>query len=105
MDGYMVVRPFSGHNVGELLTPEQFADARRAAQLIDQRYITPAPTEHSQPTVDALLGATLRQLRELVGDVKDACVIESALLQETRQQATETLTKRLAELQPEEGAA
>lgn len=104
MDGYLVVRPFSGHKVGELMTPDQFADARRAAQLIDQRYITPAPTQASQPTVASLLGATIRQLRELAGSVKDACVIESALLQETRQQATEILTKRLEEIQPEEGA-
>lgn len=105
MDGYLVVRPFSGHKVGELLTPEQFTDDRRAAQLIDQRYITPAPTQRSQPTVGALLGATIRQLRDLVLNVKDACVIETALLQETRQQATEILTKRLEELQPEEEGA
>ena len=95
---YQVVRRFEGYQVGQVLPVSAFASPHRAAQLISQRYLAPAASTAVQPTVAALLGATVRKIAELVPQVQDACVIEAALTQETRESARKTLEARLEEM-------
>lgn len=95
---YQVVRKFNGHSVGQVLPASAFASPHRVAQLISQRYLAPAGSAQVQPTVAVLLGATARKLVELMPQVQDACVLETALAQETRESARKTLEARLQEM-------
>ena len=98
MQAYQVTRPFAGYRPGMVLKDSDFASPHRAAQLIDQRYLTPVAATDSQPTVAALRGATVRQLGDLVARVQDACVLHTALQGEERDAARKLYTKRLEEL-------
>lgn len=95
---YQVVRRFGGYQVGQVLPVSAFASAHRAAQLISQRYLAPAQSTAVQPTVATLLNASVRKVTELAPQVQDACVLEAALTQETRESARKTLEARLGEM-------
>lgn len=95
---YQVVRRFGDFAVGQVLPVSAFASPHRAAQLISQRYLAPATSTAVQPTVKALLDATVRKVAELVPQVQDACVLEVALATETRESARKTLEARLEEM-------
>lgn len=95
---YQVVRKFNGHSVGQVVPASTFASPHRVAQLISQRYLVPASSAQVQPTVATLLGATARKLSDLMPQVQDACVLEVALQQETREAARNALEKRLQEM-------
>lgn len=104
---YEVIRPFPPrtpqHKPGDVLTVDAFRSAQRIEQLVSSRYIQPRATGVSevQPTSPVLLNATIRQLRNLVGQVVDAGVLEAALAKETRETAIPILAKRLEELNDE----
>lgn len=98
---YQVVRRFGDYVVGQVLPVSAFASPHRAAQLIGQRYLAPAQSTAVQPTVQALLDATVRKVAELAPQVRDACVLEAALATETRESARKTLEARLEELNVE----
>lgn len=95
---YLVVRRFGDYQVGQVLPASTFASSHRAAQLITQRYLAPTASAAVQPTVTALLSASVRKVAELVPLVQDACVLEAALSQETRESARKTLETRLGEM-------
>jgi len=98
---YQVVRPFPGHKkIGEMLTASDFASPHRAAQLLDQRRIAPVTVKSEyQPSVQQLLGTTIRSLREIIDDVADACVLQEAMTLEEREVARTIYEKRLRELE------
>jgi hypothetical protein len=98
---YQVVRKFGGYQIGQVVPVTDFASPRRAAQLISQRYLAPAQSTAVQPTVKALLNATVRKVSELVPQVQDRCVLEAALAQEEREVARKAIAKRLEELDAE----
>lgn len=95
---YQVTRRFDGYAIGQVLPVTQFASPHRVAQLISQRKLAPTSSSAVQPTVQALLDATVRKLAELMPQVQDACVLEAALAQETRDSARKTLQERLEEM-------
>ena len=95
---YQVVRKFDGYQIGQVLPASAFGSLHRAAQLIGQRKLTPASSAAVQPTVKALLNATVRKVAELAPQVQDACVLQAALQQETRESARKTLEARLEEM-------
>jgi hypothetical protein len=95
---YQVLRNFAGNKIGDVLNDVDFINQYRVAQLVDQRFLAPVGGAHVQPTVGGLLGASVRKVGELAPQVQDACVLEVALTQETREAARKTLTKRLEEL-------
>jgi len=95
---YLVVRRFGDYQVGQVLPASAFASSHRAAQLIDQRYLAPTGSAQVQPTVAALLNASVRKVAELMPTVQDACLLETALAQETRESARKTLQARLQEM-------
>jgi hypothetical protein len=100
MNSYQVIRPFPGGEVGMILTDADFATLERAKQLADRRFIKPlASTVGTQPTVATLNSATIRQLGALLPTVVDACVIQAALSNETREAAIKALNKRLSEME------
>ncbi|MBT9173446.1 MAG: hypothetical protein DDT21_01847 [Syntrophomonadaceae bacterium] len=96
---YQVVRPFSGLDIGTVL-PGDTMTARRAQQLTEQRYILPlVGGSDYQPSVSLLLASSIRELRLLISEVKDACLLHTALKTEERQVARSILEKRLKELE------
>lgn len=95
---YQVVRKFEGYTIGEVLSASAFASPHRAAQLISQRYLAPATSTAVQPTVKALLSASVRKVGELAPQVQDACLLEAALQIETREAARKVLEKCLEDL-------
>lgn len=100
MNSYQVIRPFSGHEVGAVLTDAHFATPERAKYLATHRYVKPVvQSDGSQPTVAALNAATIRQLSTLLPAVADACVIQAALGKENREAAIKAMTKRLSEME------
>lgn len=98
MNTYQVTKPFSGFAVGATLTSADLVSNHRAAQLIDQRKITPLASKEAQPTLNALRKATVRQLDALVAQVQDACLLEAAMENDTREAARKAYAKRLEEL-------
>lgn len=101
MNSYQVTRPFGTHKPGDVLPLGAFASSQRAAQLIDQRYITPLPDgTKTQPTAAALLSATVRRVETLAAQVQDAGVIRDAMTKETRESAVLVLERRLREMEP-----
>ncbi len=95
---YQVVRKFDRHSIGEVLPSTAFASAHRAAQLIDQRFLAPAASTAVQPTVKALVNATVRKSSEMAAQVQDSCVLEAAMALETREAVRKVFAKRLEEL-------
>lgn len=95
---YQVIRKFGGYQIGQVLPGSEFVSPHRAAQLISQRYLAPATSMAVQPTVKALLNATVRKVGELAPQVQDACVLEATLQIETREAARRALEKCLEEL-------
>lgn len=108
MQSYRVIRSFPGYEVGQVITGGVMINQFRAAQLVNQRYIEPVGGEGQgslqQPTVAALLGATVRQLDSLVAQVEDACLLQAAADQDERESALRLYERRLAELAPAEPA-
>jgi hypothetical protein len=99
MNSYQVIRPFSGGEVGAVLSDTDFATAERAKQLVERRYLKPVAATGTQPTVATLNGATIRQLGALLPTVADACVLQAALGNETREAAIKAINKRLSEME------
>lgn len=99
MNSYQVVRPFPGYEVGTVLTDADFATGTRVKQLMERRYLKPVAATGTQPTVTTLNGATIRQLGALLPTVVDACVIQAALGNETREAAIKAMNKRLSEME------
>ena len=99
---YQVVRPTSGLEVGAILTGKDFVTSRRAQQLMEQRYILPlAGGGDYQPSVAHLLASPIRELRLMMADVQDACLLHTALATETRLTVRTLFEKRLEELEAE----
>lgn len=101
MNTYQVIRSFPGSpEVGAILSDADFFEPMRAAALVGRRYLKRVETadQTGQPTVAQLLAATVRQLTTLLPRVADACVVEAALAQETRESAIKAMTTRLAEM-------
>jgi len=101
---YQVLRPFSGYAAGDQLGPDDLIGEHRATQLVDQRYLAVMPPMVSgyQPSSAALLGTSIRELRVMLPDVVDVCVLESALAREERQVARQLYGKRMDELKESE---
>lgn len=95
---YQVTRKFDGYQIGQVLPASAFGSLHRAAQLISQRKLVPASSTAVQPTVAALLNASVRKQGELLALVQDVCVLEAVLAQETRESARKTLEARLQEM-------
>lgn len=95
---YQVVRKFDGHRIGEVLPASSFASAHRAAQLIDQRFLAPAQSTAVQPTVKALVNASVRKASEMAAQVQDGCVLEAAMALEPREAVRKAFAARLEEL-------
>lgn len=95
---YQVIRQFGGYPVGKVLTNADFVNPQRAAQLIDQRYLTAVVAGSMQPTVASLLGATVRKSMALIDQVRDRCLLVAALEQETRETVRVALEKRIQEM-------
>ena len=99
---YQVMRPFGPHSVGEKLRGDEFDPSRRAAQLVDQRYLTPVFSGVGyQPSSNVLLESTIRALRPMMEQMVDSCVLQKALEQETREIAVQMFSKRIEELELE----
>jgi hypothetical protein len=103
MDGinFQVVRPFEGFIAGAVVPGSRFVDSRRAQQLVEQRYIVAVtqPTNGYQPSVDTLRDATVRKLREMIGDVRDVVLLREVKEQESRDVAVQIFDKRIIELE------
>lgn len=99
MPSYQVTRAFGPHKPGDVLPQSALAGSHRAAQLIDQRYLTPLP-DGLQPTAAALLSASVRRMDTLAALVQDGGVVRDAMAQETRDTALRLLERRLQELEP-----
>lgn len=98
MNSYQVTKPFNGLAVGAVVTSQDLLSHHRAAQLIDQRKITPLASKEAQPTLAALCNATVRQLDALVKQVQDACLLEAAMMTDTREAARKAYAKRLEDM-------
>jgi len=99
MNEFQVIRPFDGFEPGAILRDSDFASPHRAALLIDQHRITPlVGGKGYQPTVKSLLGSSVRTVRTLLPDVRDACVLAEALSRDNRGVAKEMYQKRIDEM-------
>lgn len=98
---YQVVRPTPGlPEVGAILNGSEFVTSRRAQQLMEQRYILPlSGVSDYQPSVSTLLETPIRELRLMMAEVKDACLLHEALKTEERNTVRALFEKRIEELE------
>lgn len=92
---YQVLRDFSGHHKGVVLSDTDFIHARRARQLVDMRYLSVVPDSDD---VTAITGGTVAQMRKMISEITDVEKLEQALDQEQRASAKRLITRRLEEL-------
>lgn len=98
---YQVVRPNSGlPEVGAILNGVDFKDSRRAQQLMEQRYILALSGGGDyQPSVSTLLETPIRELRPMMVEVKDVCLLHKALETEERDTVRALFERRIKELE------
>ena len=99
-NNFQVLRSFpGGPPVGEVIGVGSFSSPHRAAQLVNQRFLSPVRDNKGyQPGISALLAAPIRELRVILPDVLDVCVLQEALMQETREVAKQIYAKRIGEM-------
>ena len=100
-NNFQVLRSFpGGPPVGEVIGVNTFSSPHRAAQLVNQRFLSPVRDNKGyQPGISALLAAPIRELRVILPDVLDVCVLQEALMQETREVARQIYAKRIGEME------
>jgi len=92
---YQVLRDFSGHRQGVVLSDADFIHARRARQLVEMRFLSVVPDSDD---VTAITGGTVAQMRQMISETTDTEKLEQVLDQEQRASAKRLIKRRLEEL-------